>query len=97
MELNKITFQEAMQQATECLLDEHFPKTSQEINNGFCADWATIVSELFRNDGLRFHNDEEMTDGKCEYTHTFISYDGLYYDAEQQKGVKDWNKLPCFS
>lgn len=68
------------------------PTKVKDINNGFCADWATLVWEQFRE--VNIVNDEEM--GAKEYSHTFLEYKGLYYDAECIDGVEDWTQLPIF-
>ena len=69
-----------------------FPHTAAEINNGYCADFATRVWDEFR--AVRIVCDEDM--GACEYTHTFIGFEDKYYDAECTEGVEDWTMLPCF-
>jgi hypothetical protein len=63
-----------------------------KINEGYCADFATFIYENVA--GAEIWNDEEL--GSKVYTHTFIKYKGLYYDAEAPEGVKQWIELPIF-
>jgi hypothetical protein len=63
----------------------------EEINNGYCADFATVIGDTWRVEIL---SDEDM--GSNEYTHTFIRFRGRYYDAEAIDGVDDWKDLPIF-
>jgi len=65
----------------------------QEVNNGLCADFATVVWEYFDYDkNLKF---EDMYD-KCGCGHTWLSYMGVHYDAEAVDGVADPRQLPFF-
>ena len=78
------------------MLGNNFPMTAKEINNGYCADFATVVwEELGYPDELNFHNDEELAD--VDYSHTFLEYNGMYYDAECIEGIDDWTQLPSFT
>lgn len=72
-----------------------FPANAAEINNGYCADFATIVWErLNRHPDIFISNDEELAD--VEYSHTFLEFRGMYFDAECIEGVDDWTQLPTF-
>lgn len=64
------------------------------INNGFCADFATVIWERFGRCSIQILNNEELT-GE-EYLHTFMKHGALFYDAEAPNGVSDWQKLPFF-
>lgn len=77
------------------LLQEWGDLAPPQINNGICADFATILWERFRAHGMRIVSDEDM-DGR-EYTHTFVEYGGRYYDAECPYGVSNWKELPIFT
>jgi len=69
--------------------------TPKEINNGYCADFATVVWEKARRTkAIEFFSDEDL--GAPLYTHTFIRFQGKYYDAECPNGVHHWKNLPIF-
>lgn len=71
----------------------------QEINNGYCADFACVVCNGWTGvegiGGAKLMSDEDM--GASEYTHSFIEYRGKYYDAECLNGVDNWKSLPIFA
>ncbi len=70
--------------------------TAQHINNGFCAEFAQRVKSEFHNASeLNIVTDEQLYG--CDYSHTFLEFDGLYYDAECPQGVSDWTQLPIFA
>lgn len=70
--------------------------TAQHINNGGCADFAHSIWEIWqRSDEVQILSDEDMNPD-IEYSHTFLEFQGLYYDAECTEGVKDWTQLPIF-
>lgn len=69
------------------------PRTVEDINNGWCADFATVVRENVGPD-VYICNDEELAG--VEYSHTFIQFGEMYYDAECIEGVHDWTQLPLF-
>lgn len=64
----------------------------REINNGYCADFADAIWRALPE--VQVWADCEL--GMGEYRHTFIEFDGLYYDAECPKGVYDWRLLPIY-
>ena len=66
----------------------------ENINEGCCADFATVIWERFQVLGVEITNDEEL--GAEDYTHTFLSFGGKYFDAETPYGVADWHLLPIF-
>lgn len=69
--------------------------TPSHINNGYCADFATVIWEEFQHHcSVEILNNEDLT-GE-EYLHTFMKYGGLFYDAEAPNGVSDWRDLPFF-
>ena len=58
----------------------------QEINEGKCFDWATIVFDAVEGSKIAGHN---IGCGHC-----WVEYKGLCFDAEVPRGVKDWKRLP---
>jgi len=79
----------------EFLEGPELPITSRQINNGWCADFATIVWERMGSPlDLHFYSDEDL--GGAEYTHTFLELNGLYFDSQCIEGVDDWTQLPIF-
>lgn len=98
------TFQNKLKEIRDQFLEplepgtpKQFPSTPAHINNGFCADFATIVWEqLERHPDIIFHDDEEMTGGEHQYSHTFLEFNDKFYDAECVKGTEDWTELPIF-
>lgn len=93
--MSRKRLQKILTQVRDSFLEgDELPITPAQINNGWCADFATIVREKF-GDGLNIVSDEDM--GSCEYTHTFIEYKGLYYDCECIEGTEDWTDLPSFN
>ena len=89
-------FQSVLIEVRNQLISDKFPKTPYDINCGFCADFATLVWEkMNRDQSILIHNDEEMMPEQ-EYSHTFLEYENLFYDAECLEGVDDWTDLPTF-
>jgi hypothetical protein len=66
------------------------------INNGWCAEFAEdVLKELGGSpDGVTIHEDSEL--GNYDYSHTFLKFEGKFYDAEAPDGVEDWTRLPLF-
>lgn len=92
-----MTIRLIMEAARDDILDpSEFPHTAEEINNGNCADWATVVWERLRDIGVFAAIEDDESLAGHDYSHTFIYYDGRYYDAECIEGVVDWIQLPTF-
>lgn len=71
------------------------PITPRQINNGWCADFATIVWETLGCPlDVHFYSDEDL--GAEKYSHTFLEFNGLYFDSQCIEGVDDWTQLPIF-
>lgn len=90
-------FRSTLRQCVDSLLGSLNNKsyTVHHINNGYCADLAHIVWESFgRSNEIEIYSDEEL--GADDYTHTFIKFNDLYYDAECLDGEEDWTQLPIF-
>ena len=65
----------------------NFPKmTEEEINEGCCFDWATIVFDLVEGSKIAGHN---IGCGHC-----WVEYRGLCFDSETPHGVRNWKHLP---
>jgi hypothetical protein len=93
--ITKKQFQEKLVEIRDSMINSDFPTNFREINNGYCADFATIVWRSFDcHPDVCIFNDEEL--GSVEYTHTFLKFQRIYYDAECVEGVKNWNQLPIF-
>lgn len=60
--------------------------TAAQINHGYCADLACVVWE---QTGATITDNEEV-DGS-EYSHTFISDGGKFYDSEFPDGESDFS------
>lgn len=73
-------------------LRDSYEMSPQDINCGLCAEFATQIWQ--KCCGVEIISDEDM--GAIEYTHTFISYGGRFYDAECVTGVENWKDLPIF-
>lgn len=68
--------------------------TPVSINNGYCADFATVIWEQFGRCAIQILSNEDLS-GE-EYTHTFMKHGGRFFDAEAPNGVDDWRDLPFF-
>jgi len=71
-------------------------KKPSDINEGFCGNWAEEVYSRAYNVGIEVHimHDSDYCD--IDYSHTFIYYDGMYYDSETLNGTDDWTLLPIY-
>ena len=59
----------------------------EDINNGSCFDFATVVFELIAGCKIAGQNIGGVG-------HTWIEYKGRCYDAEVPEGVRNWLSLP---
>lgn len=76
-------------------VQERMDASPREINNGLCADFGDLVwNKLGRPDWINFT--DNVFEGQEEYRHSWISQDGLHFDAEAPEGVEDWRQLPIF-
>jgi hypothetical protein len=73
-------------------LRKAFGMPAKQINNGWCAGFATQI--LAEYPDVKIHTDEELS--SVQYTHTFLFYKGKYYDSETPDGVVNWLDLPIF-
>ena len=88
-----ITLQKFMEEVRDSFLNsDGFPYIIEDINNGFCADFAQLIWEKFPS--VHILSDDDMTGG--EYSHTFFEFEDKYYDAECIEGIDDWTQLPTF-
>lgn len=91
--MNLDQFQAVLVLIRDRLINDEFPKNAAEINNGYCADFATLVwEELDRHPDISILDDSDHQ----EYSHTFLEFQGMYYDAECIEGIDDWTQLPTF-
>lgn len=74
-------------------IKKSFAISGKLINSGLCADFATAIWKQWTD--VNILSDEDM-DGR-EYTHTFLFYKNLYYDAECLHGTEKWQNLPIFN
>lgn len=66
--------------------------TPQQINDGHCRLFARKVLERAGGDASR------LTVYSYGYEHTWLEYDGAYYDAERTEyGARELEHLPMFS
>ncbi len=67
----------------------------EDINGGFCMYFAKDIIKAMdgENDNLRYIS----IGGWNNPYHTFIRYNGRYYDAEHSKGLKNWRMLRALS
>lgn len=63
------------------------------INNGFCHPYAVKLKEKLKEKGLDSLVHEKELNG---IPHSFIEFQGLFYDSETPNGIKNWEKLPVF-
>ena len=81
MKLHQDTFRPEL--VTKAFEEEFFRQNPEEINDGWCFQWAYMAYIAF--------NDVEL----CSVPgHAFIKYKGKYYDSERLNGVDDWMELP---
>ena len=73
---------------------ERGPLTAEAINGGWCGDFNCAVWEACGRPEEILTDDEEL--GAVEYTHSFLRFDGLFYDAECPEGTPDWTHLPIY-
>lgn len=70
-----------------------FKMPPSEINEGLCADFADAIWRQVP--GAEVWADDEL--GAEEYRHTFLKFNGLYFDSECPNGVLDWRQLPIYT
>lgn len=71
---------------------EHEGIDPEDINNGYCADFATVVWErLGKPQELKFEDLYGPGSG-----HTWLSFNNRHYDAECPNGTDDWKTLPIW-
>src|SRR5271157_2160841 len=68
---------------TQAFEEERFRNNPEEINTGYCFQWAYMCYIAF--------NDVELLSVPG---HAFVRYKGKYYDSERLNGVSDWKDLP---
>lgn len=97
-----MTLKEAMDYATALVLlviglaerpEFPAPNHPQDINWGWCVDWAQVVADNV--DGAEMVEYDDI--GATDMLHTFIRYRGRYYDSETPQGVRFMRQLPCFA
>jgi hypothetical protein len=59
----------------------------QDINDGQCFEWATIVFDFVEGSKIAGHNIKGV--GHC-----WVEYKNLCFDAEVPQGVRGWLNLP---
>jgi len=57
-------------------------KTAREINSGECCEFADTLIERFAGFRVECSNDDD------DFNHTWVSYRGIYYDAETPEGTR---------
>ncbi len=70
---------------------QNYKDLEELVNQGFCADLASNISEYFGSSELiKFHS----KDDPC---HTWIEFDGRHYDMQNPNGVQNWQELTYFN
>jgi hypothetical protein len=72
------------------LEDEGAPQLA-DINNGKCVDWAELVCGVIADAVMT-----EWDDPQSGLLHTFVHWQGRFYDAERPDGAADVTGLPIF-
>lgn len=67
-----------------------------DINGGWCAKFAEEVQEEAIKHGIKVELTDDQQLGHDNYTHTFMYFDGFFYDSESPDGVENWQDLPIF-
>lgn len=71
-------------------------RSATDINNGYCKEFARDVvrkiSDQENADIRKYGYNETYT----SYSHAYIEYNNLYYDAECPEGVQNPSSLPIF-
>lgn len=75
---------------------EEYPEEPKEINNGLCADFATVVGELLHGLGSPPEGFYYVSTPPGVCAHTWVCRKGKHYDAEAPQGVEHASKLPIF-
>ena len=82
----------------------NLPLKPEEINDGFCNDFAEDIKSKFPEAEILWGDDipdeewkldEEWMSHFAPY-HCFVRYNGLYYDAETPYGVEDPKEIPYY-
>ena len=90
---HRISPKAAMKKVTAEIVHEGTPL--DQINDGFCYEWAEGVLELLRES----KHEVELWETNFDYadtSHAFLRIDGLFYDSACQEGTEDHQQLPCF-
>lgn len=72
------------------------PVDPVEINNGWCYDFAEILTEHLRREGLEPVQLDagDLAQRRLEGAHVWVWCAGLHYDAESPRGTEFWDRLP---
>lgn len=105
-------FREYLSDTVRSIMERNNLGTFQEVNNGWCEEVSTTVEERFQpfayevlenNCGDPTHasifDDSRRNDPNIKLfhnTHSFLYYQGRYYDAEALDGVDEIHDLPFF-
>jgi len=71
-------------------------KTTYNINNGGCAEWANKVFDMLKDTHHLVEIWATLHDFADTY-HVFLRIDGKFYDAECLNGCEDHMELPIFA
>lgn len=85
------SFQGSMNKALELTLEFSGAKSAYDINNGYCNVFADYMLFIFSRPDLL-----TIRSVKKPAWHTFIEYNGRFYDSECLEGVVNYKKLPIF-
>lgn len=71
-------------------------RSRNQINNGYCAEFATTVWErLGKPNSVKIINNTDLAPNE-PYIHTFLAFNGRYFDSECPLGRQNWRELPLF-
>jgi hypothetical protein len=84
-------FQEAWIFAYEKTLEfiDNIGYPLKDINNGFCAVFADILTECFCGETEYIEVDQPVP-------HIFVKYNGRFYDSDHKDGVENFLELSIF-
>ena len=77
-------------------LIKKYDDTPYSINNGYCQEFAEDLVKLVRGAEHFEVGGSWVEENIDEPAHSFVKFEGRYYDAEAPQGVRDWHNLPVF-
>lgn len=94
--VDKTELEKIFREVTATILKEYNLKSPHDINNGQCDIWASRVAKRVPEAEEMDTPTKEWNNTKWAVGHVWIVIDGVHYDCETVKGVKNWRNLKIF-